>query len=116
MTLNIAIAGAGGRMGRMLIDAVSENEACTLSGALEHEASPLLGQDAGLLVGNETLGVSVSSDRSVAFAGADVIIDFTLPAATLENMQAARDVGAAVVLGTTGHTETQESEIGRAHV
>jgi len=111
MTLNIAIAGAGGRMGRMLIDAVYENEACTLSGALEHEASPLLGQDAGLLVGNETLGVSVSSDRSVAFAGADVIIDFTLPAATLENMQAARDVGAAVVLGTTGHTETQESVI-----
>jgi len=111
MTLNIAIAGAGGRMGRMLLNAVAENEACTLSGALEHDASPLLGQDAGLLVANDKIGVEVSKDRAVAFAGANVIIDFTLPAATLDNMQAARDAGAAVVLGTTGHTAVQEEVI-----
>lgn len=111
MTLKIAIAGAGGRMGRMLIQSVGENAACVLSGALEHEASPLIGQDAGLLVGSAGLDVSVTADRAQAFAGADVVIDFTLPTATLENMQAARDVGAAVVLGTTGHTHGQEEVI-----
>jgi len=111
MTLNIAIAGAGGRMGRMLIQAVSDNPACSVSGALEHEASPLVGQDAGLLVGSEAVGVQVSADRSVAFSGAHVIIDFTLPAATFDNMQAARDAGAAVVLGTTGHTTAQEDVV-----
>ena len=86
MTLNIAIAGAGGRMGRMLISAVAESELCMLSGALEYDGSPLVGQDAGLLVGNDTSGILVSAERADAFSGADVIIDFTLPAATLENM------------------------------
>jgi len=98
-------------MGRMLISAVVEHSDTTLSGALEHAESPLLGQDAGLLVGNAELGTALSADRAVAFANADVIIDFTLPSATLENMQAARQVGAAVVLGTTGHTDVQEEVI-----
>lgn len=112
MTLKIAIAGAGGRMGRMLIQAVSDNPACTLSGALEHDASPLLGQKAAAMIGyGGGPDVLISADRSVAFAGADVVIDFTLPSATLENMQSAREVGAAVVLGTTGHTDGQEDVI-----
>ena len=111
MTLNIAIAGAGGRMGRMLIEAVSGHDGAKLSGALEHEASPLLGQDAGLLVGNEEAGVAVTAGRAEAFKDANVIVDFTLPDATLLNMQAARDAGAAVVLGTTGHTANQEEVI-----
>ena len=66
MTLNIAIAGAGGRMGRMLIQAVSDNPACSVSGALEHEASPLVGQDGArsrkapwLLVGGEARALCV---------------------------------------------------------
>lgn len=111
MTLNIAIAGAGGRMGRMLIEAVTGHDSTTLSGALEHEASPLLGQDAGALAGAAPSGVLLSADRDAAFAGADVIVDFTLPEATLLNMQAARQAGAAVVLGTTGHTASQEEVI-----
>jgi 4-hydroxy-tetrahydrodipicolinate reductase len=111
MTLNIAIAGAGGRMGRMLMSAVADSDLCTLSGALEYDGSPLVGQDAGFLVGNKTTGVLVSAERADAFSGADVIIDFTLPAATLDNMQAARDMGAAVVLGTTGHSQAQEDVI-----
>ncbi|MEC7141641.1 MAG: 4-hydroxy-tetrahydrodipicolinate reductase, partial [Pseudomonadota bacterium] len=104
MTLNIAIAGAAGRMGRMLIETVTHRGGdMRLSGALEHDGFTQLGADAGALAGVGELGVTITADRAQAFAGADVIIDFTLPDATLRNMQAAREQGAAVVLGTTGH-------------
>ena len=112
MTLNIAIAGAAGRMGRMLIDTVTHrSEDMRVSGALEHDGFAQLGADAGALAGVGDLGVTITADRAQALAGADVIIDFTLPDATLLNMQAAREQGAAVVLGTTGHDANQEGVI-----
>ena len=112
MTLNIAIAGAAGRMGRMLINTVTHRgEDMRVSGALEHDGFAQLGADAGALAGVGELGVATVADRAQAFAGADVIIDFTLPDATLLNMQAAREQGAAVVLGTTGHDANQEGVI-----
>ena len=77
MTLNIAIAGAAGRMGRMLIDTVTHRgDDMRLSGALEHDGFTQLGADAGALSGVGELGVNITADRAQAFAGADVIIDF----------------------------------------
>ena len=80
MTLNIAIAGAAGRMGRMLINVVNDRGGdLRLSGALEHNGFEQLGADAGGLAGGGDLDVAITADRAQAFAGADVIIDFTLP-------------------------------------
>lgn len=112
MTLNIAIAGAAGRMGRMLINVVNDRGGdLRLSGALEHNGFEQLGADAGGLAGVGDLDVAITADRAQAFAGAGVIIDFTLPQATLLNLQAAREQGAAVILGTTGHDANQEDVI-----
>ncbi|MEQ8493360.1 MAG: 4-hydroxy-tetrahydrodipicolinate reductase [Gammaproteobacteria bacterium] len=98
----IAIAGAAGRMGRALIALGQEDAALTLAAALEHDASPHLGIDAGLLVGEREAGVAISADLEAALLTCDVLIDFTVPEATLANVAACRAAGKAIVIGTTG--------------
>ena len=85
--LPIAIAGASGRMGQMLIDAVRQAGDCVLSGALDRADSPALGQDAGAPAGWVS-GVAVTGDLDAGLAGARVLIDFTRPEATLANLAA----------------------------
>ena len=80
--MRLVVVGADGRMGRMLIRAVAEAEGCTLSGAIEREGSPALGQDAGTLAGLGALGVTVTDDPLPVFAAAEGVLDFTAPAAT----------------------------------
>jgi 4-hydroxy-tetrahydrodipicolinate reductase len=110
MALRIAIAGASGRMGRMLVEAVLEAPDCTLAGALESPGSAQLGQDAGAFLGRAT-GVATTADPAAALAAADVLIDFTRPAATLEHLAACAARGVAAVVGTTGFTEAQKDEV-----
>ena len=97
----IAVAGASGRMGQMLIDAITSDPTCELVGALEHTASDSLGRDAGALLGRKT-GVFITSNVDVALAPADFLIDFTRPEATLENLVACRKHQVKAVIGTTG--------------
>ncbi|MDQ6950275.1 MAG: 4-hydroxy-tetrahydrodipicolinate reductase [Mariprofundales bacterium] len=97
----IAIVGAGGRMGRMLIQAVTASEHCTLAAATEREGSPHLGNDAATLVGVDALGITVREALS-ATDGIDTIIDFTTPHATLQHAKFAAEHGIAMVIGTTG--------------
>ncbi|MCC7399418.1 MAG: 4-hydroxy-tetrahydrodipicolinate reductase [Planctomycetes bacterium] len=111
--LNIAIAGAGGRMGRMLIDAVAAASDLRLTGALDMPASPVLGQDAGAASGR-ALGVAVSADLRAGLAGADVLIDFTRPEGTLAHLAVCRELGVRMVIGTTGLTPAQRAEIAAA--
>lgn len=99
--MNIAIAGASGRMGRMLIEHVLDTEGVTLSGALDVPGSVALGQDAGLLLGRQT-GVLLTSDIEAGLKGADCLIDFTRPAGTLAHLEVARRLGVKMVIGTTG--------------
>ena len=108
--LKIAIAGASGRMGRMLIEAVTQADDCQLSGALDVPGSPALGSDAAGFLGRAS-GVAITSDLATGLAGAQVLIDFTRPEGTLAHLAVCRANGVAAVIGTTGFTEAQKAEI-----
>ncbi len=111
--LNVAVAGAGGRMGRMLIEAVLASSDCRLSGALDVEASPVLGHDAGAFAGRAS-GVAITADLRRGLAAADVLIDFTRPEGTLAHLAQCRELGVRMVIGTTGFTPAQKAEIAAA--
>ena len=104
--LNLAVVGASGRMGRMLIRTICETEGVTLVGALERAGSPALGKDAGVLAGLPALGVPVLADATAAFSRADGIVDFTTPAATLEFAKIAVEHNLLHIIGTTGLSES----------
>ncbi len=110
MTHKIAIAGASGRMGQMLIDAVRAADDCSLSGALDIAASPAIGQDAGAFAGQVT-GVLITSDLRSGLQNSQVLIDFTRPEGTLAHLKACRELGVAAVIGTTGFNDAQKAEI-----
>ena len=100
--VKVAIAGAGGRMGRALVEAVLADRSLELGAALEVAASAVLGRDAGELAG-AACGVPVTSDVAAAVAASDVLIDFTRPAGTAAHLAACVAAGKAIVIGTTGH-------------
>ncbi|NDY91982.1 4-hydroxy-tetrahydrodipicolinate reductase [Ideonella livida] len=108
--LRIAIAGASGRMGRMLIEAVTQSADCVLAGALDRPDSPALGADATAWLG-KTCGVAISDDLDTGLAQAQVLIDFTRPEGTLDHLVACRRHGVAMVIGTTGFNEAQKAEL-----
>jgi len=99
--LRIAIAGASGRMGRALIEAVCAAPDATLVAALDRPDTPQIGVDAGQMQGIAT-GVAISSDVAAGMARATTFIDFTRPEGTLEHLALAREHGVAMVIGTTG--------------
>ena len=104
MSLNIAIAGASGRMGRTLIEAVLRSANIKLAAALEITGSPQQGKDAGELVG-APCGVKITDDIERALKGCDALIDFTRPEATLHHIALCRKLGVRPVIGTTGFDE-----------
>jgi 4-hydroxy-tetrahydrodipicolinate reductase len=106
--LRVAVAGAGGRMGRMLIEGVLADPVVQLCAALELPTSPLLGQDAAGFFGRVS-GVAITSDVAAATAASQVLIDFTRPEGTLAHLQACRQSGTAAVIGTTGFTPEQKA-------
>ena len=108
--LQIAIAGAGGRMGRALLEAVGAVPNSKVCSALEHVASPLLGQDAGVLSANAA-GVIITADIDSALTHADVLIDFTRREATLRHIAACRKQGVNLVIGTTGFSAEEKQQI-----
>ena len=108
--LRIAVAGASGRMGRMLIEAVLAAPDCQLAGALDIAGSAALGQDASAFAGRPT-GVAISSDFAVALANAQVLIDFTRPEGSLAHLAVCRELGVKAVIGTTGFSEAQKTQI-----
>lgn len=99
--MKIAIAGASGRMGRMLIETVLNTEGVTLAGALDVPGSAALGQDAAMFLGRET-GVKISSDIEAVLGAADCLVDFTRPEGTLAHLAVAKRLGTKIVVGTTG--------------
>jgi len=109
-THRIAVAGASGRMGHMLIEAVRGADDCVLAGALDMATSPAIGQDAGAHLGQVT-GVAITADLHKGLQGCSVLIDFTRPEGTLAHLQVCRELGVAAVIGTTGFTEEQKLQI-----
>ena len=100
--LRLVVAGAAGRMGRMLISTIHETDGVMLSGAIERPGSLALGQDAGLLAGIGATGVMISDDPLAVLSKADGLIDFTTPASTLELAAIAAQARIVHVIGTTG--------------
>lgn len=100
--MRLVVAGAAGRMGRMLVKVISETEGAILTGALEHAGSDAIGADSGMLAGIGDNGVSVSSDQLAALASADGVIDFTIPASTISLAADAAQARIVHVIGTTG--------------
>jgi 4-hydroxy-tetrahydrodipicolinate reductase len=109
--MRLIVAGAGGRMGRALIQAIAASKGAVLVGALESAGSPLIGRDAGELAGLGPNGVKLSSDAAALAASADGIIDFTIPKASVELAAVAAKAGIAHVIGTTGFSADDEAAI-----
>lgn len=104
----IAVTGAAGRMGRALIQTIAAAENAALTAALEHSGSALLGLDAGDMVGIGALGVKVSDSLLAVKDQFDVLIDFTRPEVTIDNVQFCRIHGKKMVIGTTGLDASQK--------
>ena len=106
--LRIAVAGASGRMGRTLIDAIGASADLVLSGALDAAGSAAVGQ---AVAGKAGAAVVVTADLRQGLAGAQVLIDFTRPEGTLAHAALCRALGVKLVIGTTGFSDAQKAEI-----
>ena len=106
----VAVAGASGRMGRMLIEAIVASDDCVLAGALDIAGSPALGQDAAAFLGRSS-GVAITADLRAGLQGADVLIDFTRPEGTLAHLALCTELGVQLVIGTTGFSDAQKADI-----
>ncbi len=111
--IRLAIAGAGGRMGRALLEAGCLDPGTKVVAALEVPGSPLAGRDAGELAAGAK-GVAIGTEPAAALAPADVLIDFTRPAGTMGHVAACRAAGKALVIGTTGFDPEQLAAIREA--
>ena len=115
MTIKIGITGAAGRMGRTLIEAIALSRAdLKLTAALEQPESSLLGADAGELAGLGKNDVVVVGSLDQVIDQIDVLVDFTVPAATVANARLCAKHGKAIVIGTTGFTPEQQAELDAA--
>ncbi|MDP2034619.1 MAG: 4-hydroxy-tetrahydrodipicolinate reductase [Polaromonas sp.] len=109
----IAVAGASGRMGQMLVEAVRASGDCRLTGALDVAASPGLGKDAAAFLGHSS-GVTITADLAAGLAGSQVLIDFTRPEGTMAHLAKCRELGVKLVIGTTGFSDAQKADIAAA--
>jgi len=109
--VNVAMLGASGRMGRTIVPLLLEADDLRLSGALAAPGDTAIGQDAGVVSGIAPLGIVVTTDPALALAGAQVAIDFTLPAVSVGNARLCAERGCAMVVGTTGHDAVQRAEL-----
>ena len=103
--IKIAIAGCGGRMGKVLLECVAASDDLVLHAALEHGGSPLLGNTVAE-------GVKITSDIEAALQGADALIDFTRPEGTLRHLEICRRLKVNMVVGTTGLDAQQKATLG----
>ncbi|MDQ9170037.1 4-hydroxy-tetrahydrodipicolinate reductase [Oxalobacteraceae bacterium R-40] len=111
--LKIAVAGASGRMGRMLIEAVQNADDAILSGALDMAGAAGLGSDAAAFTGKPG-GVLVESDLAKGLADAHYLIDFTRPDATLKHLEYCAAHGIKMIIGTTGFDQSGKDAIAAA--
>lgn len=109
--IRVGITGCGGRMGRMLVAEVLGSIGLKLAGGSEAPGSSVLGRDIGELAGSGPVGLVASADTGALFTAADVVIDFTSPAAAAAHAALAAQHGKALVLGTTGLDPAQTTAV-----
>lgn len=107
----IGVVGAAGRMGRNLMQAALDAPQAELTAAVDRPNSSLIGSDVGELMGRGALGVELSDNLASVQDDFDVLIDFTLPDATANNLRVCSQAGRPVVIGTTGHSDEQKATI-----
>ncbi|MBU0688822.1 MAG: 4-hydroxy-tetrahydrodipicolinate reductase [Gammaproteobacteria bacterium] len=107
MKIKVAIAGCGGRMGKVLLDCVEQADDLQLHAALEHKGSPFIGNTVAE-------GVKITDDIEGALKGADALIDFTRPEGTMHHLEICRKLGVGMVIGTTGLNAQQKAALGAA--
>ncbi len=112
--MRLVIAGAGGRMGRTLIQAVAATKGLALAGATDAPGSAVIGRDAGELAGLGPNGIKVTSDVATLLKDADGLIEFAIPAATLAFAELTAAAGKVHVIGTTGHSAEEEALLAKA--
>lgn len=112
--IRVAIAGAGGRMGRQLIQATLQREGTQLGAALERPGSSLVGSDAGELAGTGTVNTVIHDSLDVVADDFDILIDFTRPEGTLTHLDFCRKHGKGMVIGTTGFDDAGKQAIADA--
>jgi 4-hydroxy-tetrahydrodipicolinate reductase len=112
--MKIGVVGATGRMGRMVIKQVHETEGCELVGAVNRPSAAARGVDVGELAGIGRIGVALGDDAAALFKVAEVVIDFTVPEASLAHLKLAAAHGCNMVIGTTGLTADHDAAIARA--
>ena len=109
----VCVAGASGRMGQMLVEAVLASGDCELSGALDMASSPAIGLDAGAFAGRDT-GARITADFAQGLSGCHALIDFTRPEGTMVHLAACVAHRVNLVIGTTGFSEAQKAQIAEA--
>ncbi|GJL93630.1 MAG: 4-hydroxy-tetrahydrodipicolinate reductase [Hyphococcus sp.] len=115
---SILVAGAGGRMGKAVVEEVLKTPGASLAGGFERPGGPDIGKDIGILAGLDAIGLSVEENAAAGLKKAGAMIDFTAPAASVENARMASEKGVAHIVGTTGFSAEQEAAIAgfAAHV
>jgi 4-hydroxy-tetrahydrodipicolinate reductase len=108
--LRVAVAGASGRMGRMLVEAIVAAPDLQLAGALDVAGSAAVGSDAAAFLGRDS-GVRITADLDAGLRDAQVLIDFTRPEGTLAHLAACHRHGVKAVVGTTGFSDVQKAEV-----
>ena len=106
---NLIVAGAAGRMGRLLIAMASRDPAHKIVGAVEARGNGAIGSDAGELAGVGSLGVKITDDYAALAKPDTVTMDFTTAVASMEHLEVASKAGAAIVIGSTGFTPEMEA-------
>jgi len=109
--IRIAVAGAGGRMGRTLVQAISQHPDLVLGAATEQASSSLIGSDAGELAGVGKLDVVLTHDLANVIFDFDILIDFTSVEATLQHLAVCAENGRKLIIGTTGFSDEQKQQI-----
>ena len=109
--IKIAIPGSAGRMGGMLIREIAAAPDLELVAATDRPDSLFIGHDAGEVANTGANGVIIGSEPETLFGLADVVIDFTSPAASLHHAKLAEAHGTAIVIGTTGLSADDETEL-----
>jgi 4-hydroxy-tetrahydrodipicolinate reductase len=110
--VKIAVAGAAGRMGGRICALAGEHDELELAGAFERQGHEAIGRDVGEVIGTRATGVVISGSVHEALDAADVLIDFTSPSSSLENLEAVASRGKAAVIGTTGFSAEDLGRIG----
>ena len=112
--LGVAITGVSGRMGQMLVETVHASDTARLVGALERPGHPWVGQDLGRVMQKSKMGLIVQDNAENIFSQADVVIDFTSPAATVAFAKQAAQTGTVHVIGTTGLSDEDLAVVAKA--